>query len=352
MQKAVRSGSVAAIGDTPLVQLGRLFPDPRFEVHAKLEGLNPGGSAKDRPAAAILEQALASGQVDSETLIVEASSGNTGIGLAQACAHHGLRFLCLVDHKTTRLNMDILRAYGAELEIIDTPDPETGELLPAKLKRLDQILAETERCFWANQYGNPENARSHYRSTIREIVEDLGRAPDFLFCATATCGTLRGCIDFLQDHKADTRVVAVDARGSQIFGSEKHERLIPGLGSAIRPQLCPEQGVDRVRYVTDRDCITGCRRLARQEGILAGGSSGGVVQAVEIMQEEIPDGSLCVAILPDRGERYLDTVFDDDWVREHLGMADELASGFGLDRIPPCDHRPGRELEAHAEARG
>lgn len=317
-------GVLSAIGKTPLVRLQRYLRGTGFDCYAKLEGLNPGGSSKDRPAAAIVEHALETGTIDADTLVVEASSGNTGIGLAQACAYHGLRFRCLVDPKTTLLNVAILKAYGAEIEVVEHPDPETGELLPAKLKRVQEILATEKSCFWADQYANPENALSHYRSTIREILDDLGAPPDFLFVATATCGTLRGCLDYVRERDLPTKVVAVDAIGSQIFSSRRHPRLVPGLGSALRPDLCPNDSIHRCVHVSDVDCVVGCRRLVRREAILAGGSSGGVVAAIERQRHEIPDGAVCVAILPDRGERYLDTIFSDAWVREHLGAIEHL----------------------------
>ena len=307
-----------AVGQTPLVRLERLFGAAPFQVWAKLEGANPGGSAKDRPALAILEAAMASGEVRASTLVVEASSGNTAIGLAQACAYHGLRFLCLVDVKTTAQNLAILRAYGAELEMTTEPDPKTGELLPAKLERIQTLLDGPDDVFWTNQYDNLENPGAHTRNTYPEILEALGGPPDYLFCATATCGTLRGCLDGIRQHGSPTRLVAVDALGSQIFASHKQHRPIPGLGSAIRPSLCPSDGIERVIHVGTADCVLGCHRLVLEEAILAGGSSGGVIAAVEKMTADIPPGARCVAILPDRGERYLDTVFDDQWVHDHL----------------------------------
>jgi cysteine synthase A len=142
---------------------------------------------------------------------------------------------------------------------------------------------------------------------------------DYLFVATATCGTIRGCLDYLTDHGYPTKVIAVDALGSQIFSNRKHRRLLPGLGSAICPKLTPTDGIHRFLHVTDIDCVVGCRRLARTEAILAGGSSGGVISAVDRMSNEIPEGSTVVVLLPDRGERYLDTIFSDEWVRENLG---------------------------------
>ena len=313
-------GILGAIGGTPLVQLKKIFGATHFDCFAKLEGLNPAGSSKDRPSVAIIERALQTGEIDSDTLIVEASSGNTGIGLAMVCAYYGLRFHCLIDPKVTQQNVDILLAYGAEIEMIGHPDQETGELLPAKLKRIEEILEKVENSFWVNQYASRENSGAHYRSTVKEILRDLdGRVLDYLFIATGTCGTIRGCLDYLVDHGYPTRIIAVDALGSQIFSNHKHNRLVPGLGSAICPKLTPTDDVYKVLYVNDIDCVVGCRRLARAEAILAGGSSGGVISALDRMSNEIPQDSTVVVLLPDRGERYLDTIYSDDWVQENLG---------------------------------
>jgi len=316
-------GILGAIGGTPLVQLEKLYGLAHFACFAKLESLNPGGSSKDRASVAIIERALQTGEIDSGTLIIEGSSGNTGIGLAQVCAYHGLRFRCLIDPKVTRQNVAILAAYGAEIEMIENPDPETGELLPAKLKRIDEILDTVENSFWVNQYASHENSGAHYRSTIKEILRDLdGQMLDYLFIATATCGTIKGCIDYLKDHGYPTRVIAVDALGSQIFSNHRHNRLMPGLGSAFCPKLTPTEGVHRILHVNDIDCVAGCRRLARTEAILAGGSSGGVISALDRISDEIPEGSTVVVLLPDRGERYLDTIYSDEWVRENFGDID------------------------------
>jgi len=142
---------------------------------------------------------------------------------------------------------------------------------------------------------------------------------DYLFIPTATCGTIRGCLDFLTDHGYPSKVIAVDALGSQIFSNYKHDRLIPGFGSAICPKLTPTVGVHKHLHVSDMDCVVGCRRLARAEAILTGGSSGGVISAVERMSKEIPENATVVVLLPDRGERYLDTIYSDEWVRKNLG---------------------------------
>lgn len=145
-----------------------------------------------------------------------------------------------------------------------------------------------------------------------------------LFVATSTCGTVRRCVEYVRHFGLDTRVIAVDALGSLIFSDVKAKRVVPGLGAGLRPPLCESLAIDGCVHVTDVDCVVGCRRLVNREAILAGGSSGGVLAAVERLQERIPDGANCVAILPDRGERYLETLFDDGWVREHLGAIEHL----------------------------
>jgi 2,3-diaminopropionate biosynthesis protein SbnA len=335
-----RKGILSAVGNTPLVELDRYLDGAGFRLLAKLEALNPGGSAKDRPAAAVLEDGLRSGAISPDTVIVESSSGNMGIGLAQACLHYGLRFVCVVDPKTSSFNLKILRTYGAEVDMVTQPDEASGEFLQARLRRVQVLLREIPDSFWPNQYANRENSGSHYRTTMTEIACALDGAIDFLFVATSTCGTIRGCAEYARDHRLGTRIVAVDAVGSVIFGDRPARRLVPGLGAAIRPQLCAPELIDRVVHVSDVDCILGCRRLLRRQAILAGGSSGGVLVAVERLRGEIPDGTTCVAVLADRGERYLDTIYDDCWVREHFGdigaEADPSPAGQRLvSRLPP-----------------
>lgn len=315
----MHEGILSTIGDTPLIQLRRYLPSASFDLYAKLEALNPGGSIKDRPALAILEDALRSGRIGPGTVVIESSSGNMGIGLAQACRYHGLRFICVVDPKTVPQNLAVLKAYGAEIDYVAEPDPATGEFLQARLNRVNVLLGEIEGSFWPNQYKNLQNPASHYGSTMREVAEELGGKVDFLFVATSTCGTIRGCSEYARDHGLGTRIIAVDAIGSLIFSDQKAKRMIPGLGAGLRPPLCDVSLIDEVTLVSDLDCVVGCRRLVAREAILAGGSSGAVMAAVERFEDRIPAGSTCVAILPDRGERYLDTVYSDEWVKTHLG---------------------------------
>src|ERR1051326_6499432 len=310
---------LSTIGHTPLVRLLRVFPDCPFGLFAKLEGFNPGGSAKDRPALHILQEAMRTGAVKPWSVVIESSSGNLGIGLAQVCRYLGLRFICVVDPKTTEQNIRILRAYGAEIDLVSKPDPGTGGFLQARIDRVHNLLETIEDSFWTNQYANLSNVRAHYHTTMDEIATELDGRIDCLFVATSTCGTLRGCAEYVRDHHLDTHIFAVDAEGSVIFGGQPAKRLIPGHGAARRPELYRDGLADAGVWVTDLDCVVGCRALAHTEAILAGGSSGGVLMAVEQVKERIPPGATCVAIFHDRGERYLDTIYSDEWVAEHFG---------------------------------
>lgn len=312
-------GILSAIGRTPLIELTRALGNTTFRVFAKLEGFNPGGSAKDRPAFSIIKQGMKTGAIVPGTVVIESSSGNMGIGLAQVCAYFGLQFICVVDPKTTTQNIRILQVYGAEIDMVTEPDAATGEFLGARINRVQELLGSIRDSFWPNQYANVYNPVAHYETTMDEIATQLLRRVDYLFCGASTCGTVTGCAQYVRDHNLKTRVFAVDAAGSVIFGGTSARRLIPGLGAAIRPELCRPELVDRCVQVSDLDCVIGCRRLMRREAILAGGSSGGVLMAIEKVKDDIPPDSTCVAIFPDRGERYLDTIYSDAWIREHFG---------------------------------
>lgn len=313
-----------AVGETPLIRLRRYLPSGTFRLYAKVESLNPGGSIKDRPAKKILEHALITGILCPGGMVIESSSGNMGIGLAQACRYHGLRFVCVVDPKTTEANLRVLRAYGAEIDLVSEPHPATGEFLQARIDRVQELLREIPGAFWPNQYANMRNSGSHYHTTMHEVATALGGKVDFVFVPTSTCGTLRGCGEYVRDHGMETRIVAVDAFGSVIFSDVRAPRMVPGLGAGLRPPLCEPSLVHECVHVSDLDCVAGCRRLMEREAIFAGGSSGGVLAAIERLADRIPAGAVVVGLLPDRGERYLDTLFSDDWVHSHFGNVRSL----------------------------
>jgi cysteine synthase A len=318
---------LTAIGGTPLIRLNRLFGPLHFRLYAKLEFMNPGGSSKDRPALAIMKAGMESGAITPETVVVESSSGNMAISLAKICSYLGLRFICVIDPKTTEQNIRIMKAYGAEIDRVTEPDPDTGEYLPARIRRVRTLLESVGNAFWPNLYANVNNPKAHAQTTMREIASRLDHELDYLFCGVSTGGTIRGCAEYVKEHGMNTKIVAVDAEGSVLFGGPRKKRLLPGLGAAVVPALFRHDLIDRFIHVSDLDCVIGCRTLVREEAILAGASSGGVIMAVRSFLEHIPAGASCVVILPDRGERYLDTVYSDDWVREHFGDVDPLRLG-------------------------
>ncbi|WP_342439615.1 2,3-diaminopropionate biosynthesis protein SbnA [Paenibacillus sp. FSL L8-0436] len=319
-------GILSTIGNTPLIKLSNLFQNSGFEVYAKMELLNPGGSAKDRPALRMIQEAWKEGRIRPGTVIIESSSGNMAISLAMICKYLGLRFISVIDPRTTETNIQILKALDAKIDYVAEPDPETGEFLPARLTRVQQLLAEIPGSFWPNQYGNANNYLAHYHTTMKEIVTELGRV-DYLFCSVSTCGTIRGLAEYARDHGLKTKIVAVDAEGSVIFGGNKGSRRFPGLGAGIVPPFCRKDLIDHIVYVSDWEIVKGCRALAQTESILAGASSGGIIAAVKRMEQEITPGSHCAVILHDKGERYLDTVYSDSWIQNQFGR--DLSSEDG-----------------------
>lgn len=314
---------LGAIGDTPLVGLRRYLCDPAIEVWAKLEAGNPGGSVKARPAAQMITDALEAGLVAPGSTVIESTSGNMGVGLAQACRYHGLNLICVVDTRSHETSVRTLRALGADVRVVSHADPQTGDLLAARLKLVAHLLSTTPGSFWPNQYANASNPAAHANGTMREIDEVLGGELDYVFVATSTTGTLRGCYDYLREHERATQVVAVDAVGSALFGGVRGFRELPGFGAGVETELSRSAGFDQLVRVSDLDCVVGCRRLVAREAVFAGGSSGGVAFALEAMAPLIPPGSSCALIFPDGGTGYLRTVYDDEWVANSLGCTPE-----------------------------
>lgn len=303
------------IGGTPLLQLTHVFEGVPFNAYAKLEMFNLGGSMKDRAALNMVKGALEKGLIEPGSTVIESSSGNMGIGLAQACLHYGLKFICVVDARTNQANIQIMQAYGAQIELITETKPSQS-LLEARLERVQELLRTIPGSFCCNQYTNPDNPGAH-RNTMKEIDEALNGKVDYLLCTTGTCGTIRGCYEYIKQHNLKTTIVAVDAVGSVIFGQKPGPRLVPGHGAALRPPLFKKDMADKVIHVDDSDCVAGCRRILAKEAILVGGSSGALISSVEKMRDEIPASANVVMVLADRGERYLSTIYNDNWVKEH-----------------------------------
>jgi N-(2-amino-2-carboxyethyl)-L-glutamate synthase len=327
----VHDSIVSCIGKTPLVHLRRLFPFQGLSVIAKLELLNPGGSVKDRPARFIVEEGLKAGTINARTPLVESSSGNLGIALAMVARAYGLSFTCVVDPKISPANLRILRSLGAEVDTVRELD-EQGGYLGTRIRRVREIVKSAPGTVWINQYANQLNWRAHYEGEGEEIVRDLGAPVDTLVVAVSTTGTILGLARRLRERNPRLRVVAVDAAGSVIFGSPPQRRELPGMGASRVPELLCRAEIDEVVHVDDRESVSGCRALAAHEGIFAGGSSGAVVAALRKLVPRLPRPSVVLTVLPDRGDRYLDMVYNDAWVDRLGGLDGELRPVFARAR--------------------
>ena len=317
-------GIIRTVGNTPLVQFSRVFDPYPFDFYGKMESFNPGGSIKDRVAVRLIEDAIRSGKVGPHTTVVESTSGNMGIGLAQVCHYQGLKLILVVDPHINKAAVKLLEAYGAKLVTVQEEDG-MGGYLQTRLRKVRQLLCDIPESFWPDQYRNRSVMAVHLQ-TWSEIVRDLGGTPDYVFVPTSTCGTLMGMVNAVAESGHPTRVIAVDARGSVVFGNEPAIRRIPGIGSSRKSDFLDADRLDGVVHVSDRQAATGCRQLLSKESVLAGGSSGAVIYAVSRYAPYFNSSARVVGILPDRGERYLDTVYSDDWV-------DKLTDSFQYEEV-------------------
>lgn len=301
------------VGMTPIVRLSRLFRGSRCEVLAKMELCNPGGSVKDRPARYIVECGLADGSIAPDAHIVESSSGNLAIALAMVCRLRGLRFTAVVDPKISPTNLRIIRCYGGNVEQVTEKDRQGG-YLETRIERVKQMLRERPGTVWINQYANERNWQSHYHGEGEEILRDLDRPVDYLVLGVSTSGTLHGIARRLREEWPQLKVVAVDAAGSVLFGAPPCPRELPGIGASRVPELLRRDEIGDVIHVDDYESALACRELVRHEGIFAGGSSGSVIAAIQRLCARLHQPARILTILPDRGERYLDTVYNDEWL--------------------------------------
>lgn len=303
------------IVDDVYLELSDLLPGR--DLFLKLEGLNPAGSIKLKTANAIVEDAEQRGVLREGGRVIESSSGNLGISLSMVCASKGYQFTCVTDLNSSPQSVAAMRALGAEVIVVDQRDQNNG-FLGARIALIHRLLAANPGLVWPNQYANPANPQVHWERTAAAIFNEL-EPVDYLFVGAGTTGTLMGCTAFFKRFSPRTQVVAVDAEGSVTFGAEPGPRHIPGLGTSRRPEICRISEVGEVVFVGERDTIAMCRWLARNRGLLAGGSTGSVLAAVLRSSDTIDFGARVVAISPDMGNHYLQTVYDDDWVTARFG---------------------------------
>ena len=283
----------------------------------KCEGFNFAGSIKLKAANEMVDEAERHGDLSPESILIESSSGNLGVALGIIAASRGYQFLCVTDSRCNASTKLLMEALSSEVHVITEPDP-IGGFLGARIDYVRSLLASDDRYVWLNQYSNPGNWQAHYRTTAPEIADEFPEL-DVLFVGAGTTGTLMGCARYFRAWDRPVRVVAVDSVGSVTFGGPSGCRMIPGLGAGVRPPLLEESYVDDVILVEEPDTIRACHRLAAR-GFLFGGSTGTVVSgATRWLAQHDGLDLTAVAIAPDLGERYLDTVYEPDWVRDAYG---------------------------------
>jgi cysteine synthase A len=288
------------IGDTPLVRLHRVIPEG-LEVWAKCEQFNPGGSVKDRIALAMIEDAERAGRITpGVSVIVEPTSGNTGIGLALVCAVKGYKLVLTMPESMSLERRALLKAYGAEL--ILTPEERVMEGAVAKA---EELCKHHKNYFMPQQFKNPANPEAHRRTTAKEILAQLGGAPDAFVAAVGTGGTITGVGAALKAKNARCRVVAVEPAASAVLsGGPPGPTKIQGIGAGFVPDVLDRSVIDEIRTVSDREAYDTKVRLAHEEGLLVGISAGAAVAIAARVAEELGPGKRVVTVLPDTGERY------------------------------------------------
>ena len=280
----------------------------RHDVFLKLEGFNVTGSIKIKTALGLLEDLEKRGLANpSETVIVESSSGNLGLALSLLCATKGYRFICVTDPNANHSSVREMELYGAEVIVVSDRD-SAGGFLGTRLKVIDNILCSDPNAVWLNQYANVANKNVHAEQTGNEIAAEFDKV-DWLFVGTGTTGTLCGVSERLRQEFPSIKIVAVEPVGSVTFGGKPGRRTIPGIGTSVRPKLADLLDPDRVVEISEEETIDSCFAFVRDYHLLVGGSTGTVLAAVQRLAPEFSFGETIVAISPDLGERYLDTVY-------------------------------------------
>ncbi len=310
---------------------------PDLIVQLKAEGLNMAGSIKLKPAIHMIEDLELEGVLRPGRGVIESSSGNLGVALSLVCAIKGYRFICVSDPNISPQNQRLIEAYGGQVIIVQKRD-ENGGFLNSRISLIKRMVAADPALVWVNQYANPANKAAHERWTAPEILRAFPEL-DVLFVGAGTTGTLMGCAQYIRRAAPQVRVVAVDAEGSVTFGFPPGKRYIPGLGTSRAPEIADPRAVDDIVMVPESETIAMCRWLVRDQGWLVGGSTGTVLAGIRRWSGHIRPGSTVVAISPDFGERYVDMIYNDEWVAARFPALDA-----GVPRPPLPVQQPG-----HAE---
>jgi cystathionine beta-synthase len=312
--------ALEAIGHTPLVKLNKVTDGATCLVLAKVEYVNPGGSVKDRPAVAMLDAAEREGQLKPGGTIVEPTSGNTGTGLAMAAAIRGYRCILVMPDKMSREKIDLLRAYGAEVVI--TPTNVPADSPESYYGVANRLAAEIPGAFQPNQFHNHSNPEAHYHTTGPEIWEQTAGTITHLVAGIGTGGTISGSARFLKERNPKIHVIGADPEGSIYSGDIPRSYAVEGIGMNYLPETVDLRVIDEVVRVSDRDSFLMARRIAREEGLLVGGSSGTAAVAAAKLAKTLPKEAIVVVIFPDSGRGYMSKIFNDDWMIANGFLAD------------------------------
>lgn len=300
---------LSLVGNTPLIRV-----EEDITYFAKLEGANPFGSMKDRAAAFVIRRLYIDGIIDPNTEIVESSSGNFGVALAAVCKIFRLNFTCVIDPMIAPANKRLLEIYGAKMICANQCD-ENGSYLSNRLSIIREMLSCGNNIYWINQYNNPLMIKAYETTLAEELLTNVGKI-DYVFVPVSTCGCIAGISIRLKAANPKIKVIAVDIQGSKIFEDSDIIRHIPGMGAPIQPENLQHALIDQVVVVSETECINECRKLV-ERGILVGASSGAAVAAIRGLNCRDNISGNIVAIFPDRGDRYADTIYNDCWLREN-----------------------------------
>jgi len=304
LTRGIAKDSTELIGNTPLVRLNRITEGVKAEVVAKLESFNPLGSVKDRIGVSMIATAEERGLISKDTVIVEPTSGNTGIALAFVCAARGYRLILTMPDTMSLERRQLLSVFGSELVL--TPGAEG---MPGAVRKAEQLVAENSSYLMSQQFKNPSNPEVHRLTTAEEIWRDTDGRVDILVSGVGTGGTITGVAEVIKERKPEFKAIAVEPVDSPVLsGGKPGGHKIQGIGAGFVPDVLRPDLIDEIIQVTNEDAGIVARRLATEEGILAGISSGAATwAALEVARRPESTGKLIVVVLPDTGERYLST---------------------------------------------
>lgn len=290
---------------------------PGVNVYIKLEGLNIAGSIKLKTARFLLSGLKRRKKLTpGVSKVIESSSGNLGVALSILCGEQGYPFICVTDPNVTRYNEDLMKAYGAEVIKVTQKD-ERGGFLATRIKLIKELLRKDPNLAWTNQYANTDNCDAHYHETAAEILNEIPDL-DYLFVGAGTTGTLMGCLRYFKKYSPKTKIITVDAVGSVTFGYPAKKRYIPGLGTSRKPEICETDLIDEIVLIEESDTVKACHYLRDQYALLVGGSTGTVMSAILKYRNLIKPSANVVMISPDFGNKYISTVYNNEWIAEKI----------------------------------